>query len=114
MHNQITECISTYALLPIPVAHSPIEYRLPELQQHGKHMEHQLFRVPELLDLILNFAEPVMQFDALCVSSLWRSSAISDIGAKKNLSGFRYIQNCQLIEYSQLIAPPLALLSGTT
>jgi len=74
--------------------------------------EHQVFQIPELLDLILLFAGPQAQVRTLQVSTDWRSSAISVMSNPKNMATFRPLANLAPIEYGQLVDDATKILPG--
>ncbi|KAI1685982.1 hypothetical protein KJE20_03947 [Pyrenophora tritici-repentis] len=65
--------------------------------------EHQLFRIPELLDTVLGYAGPVAQMQALRVSKRWRTSALDVIRSRKNSDAFQTQQLSLPKEYGQTI-----------
>ena len=65
--------------------------------------EHQVFQIPELLDLILSFAGPQVQVRAQQVSTNWRFSAMSVISNPKNMEIFRSLAPLPPVEYGQLL-----------
>jgi hypothetical protein len=55
----------------------------------------------ELLDMILHYAGPKAQVQALYVSTAWRSSALFTIGSAINPFGFRSLDIHAPVEYGQ-------------
>ena len=68
-----------------------------------RHSEHRVFHIPELLDLILQFAGPEAQMRVLLVSTAWRSSTISVVSHPKNREGFRSVPFCAPVGYATRI-----------
>ncbi|KAI4620085.1 hypothetical protein J4E80_004611 [Alternaria sp. BMP 0032] len=65
--------------------------------------EHQVFQIPELLDLILQLSGPQAQVRALQISDAWRSAATCVITSRRNQEAFRSISISPAIEYGQVI-----------
>ncbi|KAI4660923.1 uncharacterized protein J4E79_005491 [Alternaria viburni] len=68
-----------------------------------KRTEHDVFQIPELLDMILQFAGPEAQVRALLLSTAWRTSAISVLRSPTNVDAFRTLPVYALIDYGQII-----------
>jgi hypothetical protein len=62
-----------------------------------------MFHIAELLDLVLRFAGPEAQVRALFVLTAWRSSALSVISSRTNVTAFRSASVCAAIEYGQVV-----------
>jgi hypothetical protein len=65
--------------------------------------EHRVFQVTELLDLILQYAGPEVQVQALSVCMRWRSSALAVIGSQLNVDSFRTLQPCTPINMDSVL-----------
>ena len=76
--------------------------RVPQPLPRIHRSEHQVFQIPELLDLVLLFAGPQAQVRSLQVSTEWRSSAISVMSNPKDMGTFRSLTPLAPIEYGQL------------
>jgi hypothetical protein len=103
VQDQITERISAFDRLLTDSSRPSKPSSLPS-PNRILHTEHRLFRITELLGLILKSAGPEVQVQALAVSALWRSSAIDIIGSQKNTYGFRSLPGQDAIQYGQVIS----------
>ena len=65
--------------------------------------EHRMFQIPELLDVILQFAGPAAQIRALRVSKPWHRSAMAVISSCNTAVPFRASPLCMPAEHGKLI-----------
>ena len=72
-------------------------------QRPCQRTEHSMFQIPELLDILLDYAGPEAQIRAISISAAWRASAISTIGSLKNVESFRSQPGCAPTQYGNII-----------
>ena len=65
--------------------------------------EHRMFQIPELLDVVLQFAGPVAQIRALRVSKPWHRSAMAVISSCNTAVLFRASPLCMPVEHGILV-----------
>ena len=88
---------------PITHGQRPCQRLKASNRRLRERTEHTLFRIPELLDIILRFAGPGAQIRALHTSTAWRISAKSVICSRTNVDAFHTLPLCAPVEYGQII-----------